>query len=76
MPVVRRSNLPASSAAGAWEALVLDVGEPTRPALRVEAAGGGLLVLRRGDAAGRRPSAPPTRAVPGWLGGLITSLPR
>ncbi|NGM15934.1 hypothetical protein ENC19_26510 [Verrucosispora sp. CWR15] len=47
---MRRSNLPASSAAGAWEALVLDVGEPTRPALRVEAAGGGLLVLRRGDA--------------------------
>ncbi|GIJ31148.1 hypothetical protein [Micromonospora sediminimaris] len=48
--VVRRTNLPASSAAGAWQALVLDVGQPDRPALRVEAAGRGLLVLRRGDA--------------------------
>ncbi|WBB90895.1 hypothetical protein [Verrucosispora sp. WMMC514] len=47
---VRRTNLPASSAEGAWEALVLDVGEPTRPALRMEAAGRGLLVLRRDDA--------------------------
>ncbi|MFF5216020.1 hypothetical protein [Micromonospora sp. NPDC000442] len=48
--VVRRTNLPASSAEGAWEALVLEVGEPTRPALRVEATGCGLLVLRHGDA--------------------------
>ncbi|GIJ39169.1 hypothetical protein [Micromonospora andamanensis] len=45
-----RTNLPASSAQGAWEALVLEVGQPTRPALRVEVTGDGLLVLRRGAA--------------------------
>ncbi|GIJ20777.1 hypothetical protein Vlu01_14010 [Micromonospora lutea] len=46
--VVRRRNLPMSSAEGAWHALVLDVEQPARPALRVEAAGRGLLVLRHG----------------------------
>jgi len=47
--VAHRTNLPASSAAGPWEALVLDVERPARPALRVEAAGRGLLVLRQAD---------------------------
>jgi hypothetical protein len=47
--VAHRTNLPASSAAGPWEALVLDVVRPARPALRVEAAGRGLLVLRQAD---------------------------
>ncbi|SCL20797.1 hypothetical protein GA0070616_2094 [Micromonospora nigra] len=47
--MARRTNLPASSPVDQWEALVLDVERPARPALRMEVAGRGLLVLRQAD---------------------------
>lgn len=47
--VARMSNLPAPVSAGHWEALVLDVEHPDRPALMVEVAGRGALALRQDD---------------------------
>lgn len=45
--LARTSNFPVSASAGPWEALVLDVEQPGYPALKVEVAGRGLLVLRQ-----------------------------
>jgi hypothetical protein len=45
--VVRRTNLPAPSAAGSWEALVLDLERPTHAGLLVQVAGRGRLALRQ-----------------------------
>lgn len=44
----RRANLLGLGAGEAWETLVLDVSEPGRAHLRVEAAGSRLMVLRQG----------------------------